>query len=262
MVPDPEEPVEFLPVDEPPPRVTRRKVLIAGAGVAALAGIGAFVLSSGKGGGERGGSGAGKPRGKAAPSAARSKEPLPADLQAYVRRKAADGALVAGSRGSSLHHPVLCANHLGGVVASRPRHEGPGRKSGAMSAGMGHARRVRKPKSGEPTLHHDVRDGILYTLLRGERDEQVRTGLAIVAAMAWPYSVRFADLAIAGARESKRGPLSAAKVSAALSAAAPAASARAGEAVRLLEARLVDRKTPKPKKVRKPRKAGGMDSGK
>ena len=112
------------------------------------------------------------------PSASRSKAPLPAELVAYAERKAAEGALVRSGKTPTLHHPVVCRKHL----------------AAAKTAG-GPA-----PAGAKAKLHAQVADGILYALLRAEKDAGTVLRLALVGAAAWPVSTHFADLALSRLR--------------------------------------------------------------
>jgi hypothetical protein len=173
-------------------RPTRRAFLATAAGAAFLAACGD---RDGKPTAKKGGPPPGKvgPGGrplkttkrvhpKAQASASRSRGPLPPDLQAYLERKQAEGALVLASRTRVLHHPVVCRKHL------------------PTSKAAPNAR--RKPVPERPAVHRRYADGILYALLQAETDRAASAGLALSAALAWPVSVRLTDLAIARLRDS------------------------------------------------------------
>ena len=172
-------------------RVTRRDVLRAASGASALAwscwvASGCGKDGDGKGPAKTAPSGKGNRKGKpvktteavhrkAQESASRSRAPLPADLQGFVGKKVADGTLVRGGKRPVAHHPTVCRKHL----PAKP-----------MAA-------AEPPKPGEALkLHQRYADGILYSLLRAEPDPNVVLRLSIAAALAWPVSVRFADLAL------------------------------------------------------------------
>lgn len=166
------------------------------------------------------------------PSASRSTAPVPAELLAYARRKAGEGSLVRAGKAGTLHHPVVCRKHL---AAAKP----------ADAQG----------KAGEPgKLHAQVADGILYALLRAEKDPGTVLRLALVSAIAWPVSTHFADLALATQRARGGADATEAGVREALvQAGVPAAEAGplAGRAAPILRERLAARAAPRePRKKR------------
>lgn len=164
--------------------------------------------------------------GKPQPSASRSKAPLPAEFSEYAARKAADGALVRSGTSATLHHPVVCKKHLGAAKSA----SGPG------------------PAGAKPKLHAQVADGILYALLRAEKDAGTVLRLAILGAITWPVSTHFADLAVARLRPAgTTEPADAAVRAALLAGGTPAGEAEtlAQRGGPVLRARLVARGTPK-----------------
>ncbi len=217
-------------------RVTRRDVLRAASGASALA-LAAWVAAGcGKGGD---GKGPAKPapaakvnrkgqpvktteavHRKAQASASRSRAPLPPELQEFVGRKVADGTLVRGGKHPVAHHPLVCRKHL----PAKP--QGP----------------AAPPKPGEELkIHQRYADGILYTLLRAEPDPNVVLRLSLAAALAWPVSVRFADLALSALKKAGAGDsVDEAALAKAMASAEPTAD-RARKAAALLRERLAAR---------------------
>ncbi len=263
-----EQPVEFVLEDEAKRRITRRRVLIAaGAGTLALAGVAAALLAGPKGAKRAPATGrTGIPvpptaktekahRRGAPPSPARAGKGVPPEVHAYVMEMVAAGALVLSTRTGVIHHPVLCKDHLGGVVPPRRKHRKPrGAARKGSPAGKGPAAGKPRVKKTEPVLHERYTDGIVYSLLKAENDEGRRTGLAVASAVAWPQSAHFADLAIRGLREGKEKSVDEVRIAAALGAARGRGGAdasvadRARQAKRVLDERLAARAVPKPRK--------------
>jgi hypothetical protein len=200
-------------------RPTRRSLLLAAGGAALLAACGGdesrpsgepSVPGSGpvgkarrrgeRPGGTRPHKTTKKVHPKAQASASRSKGPLPSDLDAYVARKVAGGALVRHGRSNVVHHPVLCKKHL--------------------PAGAPKSAHAPRPAPASPMLHRQYADGILYALIREEKEPNLVIGLALNGALAWPVSARLSDLAIRTLRSTGKDLDDATAVSAALASAA------------------------------------------
>jgi hypothetical protein len=241
---------------------SRRDVLRAGSAAAAIAATGALAIacgddSKGKSATKAVRDVSGRPatakttkraHAKPQPSASRSHEPLPPALREYVARKHREGALVKNDKSNVVHHPVVCKQHLNGLKPTPRKHK---KRKALVAAKKPVKPAVRRKPHAEVVVHAQFTDGILYSLLRAEADARMRLGIALTCALAWPVSVRFADLALASLKKDGKPVVDDASVAAALAVAQTQGGAlpmplgptgaRAADAVKLLRARLVAR---------------------